>query len=113
MKSALRLGRGQIFLIAAFALVGCVSLCATHAEAQTGNNAVYNSSGNCSVSSSCASSPAFIDVSVFASSSRANLCAVLNYMLDPSHGIIPSFGAVIDARGHDAPKPRSRADSVA
>ena len=98
MKSA-RLVSDRIFLVVVFALVACVSLCVTHAEAQTGNNAVYNSSGNCSVSSPCASSPAFIDASVFASSSRATICAVLNYMLTPSNGIIPSYGAVIDARG--------------
>jgi hypothetical protein len=29
----------------------------------------------------------------------SDLCSVLNYMLTPSHGIVPSYGAVIDARG--------------
>jgi len=48
-------------------LVGLVFAYASRAGAQTGNNAVYNSSGNCSPSSPCASSPAFIDASVFVS----------------------------------------------
>ena len=99
MKNTARLVWSHTFLASVFALAAWVSLCTTHVEAQTGNNAVYNSSGNCSPSSPCASSPAFIDATVFASSSRPNLCAVLSYMLTPSNGIIPSYGAVIDARG--------------
>jgi hypothetical protein len=97
MKGTSRLVWGRMFLAAVFALVGCVSFC-KKAEAQTGNNAVYNSSGNCSPSSPCASSPAFIDASVFAQAG-SNICKVLNFMLTPANGIIASYGAVIDARG--------------
>ena len=74
-----------------------VSTCASRAQGQQGSNAVYNSSSTC-----CSPSPAFIDASVFAASPpplNRNLCGVLNFVLDPSKGIIPSTGAVIDARG--------------
>jgi hypothetical protein len=85
----------QIFLAVVFAFA--FSVCTTPpAGAQTGKNAVYDSTGACSP---CAKSLAFIDATVFASSLRPNLCAVLNYMLTPSNGIIQSYGAVIDARG--------------
>jgi hypothetical protein len=72
----------------------------TRSNAQSqGNNAVYNSQATCSSSSNCGSSGAFIDASVFFSSPPSkNFCAVLNWVLNPSNGIIPSAGAVIDAR---------------
>ena len=100
MKDATRFTFSAMFLAAVFTLGVWVSVSPTHMEAQTGNNAVYNSTGNCSVSSPCASSPAFIDATVFITKPPSNdLCSVLNYMLTPSHGIVPSYGAVIDARG--------------
>jgi hypothetical protein len=98
MNKKTRSRSSWMLVMVSIVLICWVFVCLNSAEAQTGNNAVYNSSGNCSVSSPCASSPAFIDASVFVSKA-ANLCGVLNYTLDPSHGIIPSFGAVIDARG--------------
>jgi len=56
---------------------------------------VYNSSGNC-----CLRSSAFIDASMFANSPPIkNFCRVLNFILNPSNGVITSVGAVIDARG--------------
>lgn len=69
------------------------SLCPSRAEAQKGDNAVYNSSSNC-----CTSSPAFIDASPFATQ-NGNICSVLNFVLSPGNGIVPATGAVIDARG--------------
>jgi hypothetical protein len=99
MKRTSRLVWSRLFLVVAFALVGWVSLCTPHAEAQTGNNAVYDSGGLCSP---CQSSPAFIDATVFITSPpplSRNFCGVLNYILNPLNGKIPSFGAVIDARG--------------
>jgi hypothetical protein len=82
MKNTAKLVWSQTFWAVLFTLFG-VSLCATHADAQTGNNAVFNSSGNCSP---CASSPAFIDATVFVTSppvGSRNFCGVLNYMLTP------------------------------
>src|ERR1700685_1958324 len=59
-----------------------------------GQDAVYNSSGQVT------NSPAFIDASQFANSPPTkNFCTVLNWVLNPSNGILPSTGAVIDARG--------------
>ena len=54
------------------------------ANAQTGQNAVYNSSGTCSPI--CATSAAFIDATVFVSSPpplNRDFCGVLNYVLVP------------------------------
>jgi hypothetical protein len=48
-----------------------------------GNNAVYNSSGNCSTSSPCAGSSAFIDASAFAFPS-GTFCSVIYSILQPS-----------------------------
>jgi len=58
--------------------------------AQQGQDAVYNSQGSCSP---CAASPAFFDASQFAGNvQNPNFCSVLNYILTPSHGVIPSGG---------------------
>jgi hypothetical protein len=43
-------------------------------------------------------SSSFIDASVFIAHG-SDFCAVLTYMLNPTHGVIPSGGAVVDARG--------------
>jgi hypothetical protein len=97
MSNTSKLVNSKVFLAAVSAAVAWISLCGTHLEAQTGPNAVFNSSGACS-SSSCTPSTAFIDASVFVSQATT-FCGILNYMLTPSNGIIPSSGAVIDARG--------------
>ena len=60
-----------------------------------GNNAVFNSSGNCSGSSQCAGSSAFIDASVFGAQ-NTDFCAVLFNILK---NVAPGTGSVIDARG--------------
>jgi len=71
----------------------------TNAQSQ-GNNAVYNSNASCSSTTYCGFSGAFIDASTFFNSPPAkNFCSVLNWVLNPSNGIIPPTGAVIDARG--------------
>jgi hypothetical protein len=81
-------------------LVG-VSMFPSRAEAQKGNNAVYMNASNC-----CAATPAFIDAGVFAGNfASPNLCSVLNFVLTPINGIIPSTGAVIDARGLPGSRP--------
>jgi hypothetical protein len=98
MKKLKRLISGRVSWGVVVVLAGCVLICSTHLEAQTGPNAVFNSSGACSSSSHCTPSTAFIDVSVFVSQATT-FCGILNYMLTPSNGIIPSSGAVIDARG--------------
>jgi hypothetical protein len=65
------------------------------AQGSQGQNAVFNSSANCS---QCSGSSAFFDASEFTSSGR-DFCAVLNYLL--VHVVRPTYpsGAVIDARG--------------
>jgi len=96
MRRTSRLACSQLFLMIVFALVG-FSLCTTRAAAQTGKNAVYDSTGACCP---CAKSPAFIDATVFISKpSSDDICSVLNWVLTPSNGIVFSHGAVIDARG--------------
>jgi hypothetical protein len=100
MKNATRLMLGGMFWAAVVALIGLGAAFSTPAQAQaTGKNAVYDSGGNCSP---CQKSSAFIDASVFVTSPpppNRNFCGVLNFMLTLLNGIIPSFGAVIDARG--------------
>ena len=92
-----------VFLGVAVGLISLSLFCPARAVGQTaGNNAVYTSSGNCSPSFPCASSPAFIDASVFVTSPppiSQTFCGVLNYVL--VHIVQPTypFGAVIDARG--------------
>jgi hypothetical protein len=63
-----------------------------------GQNGVYNSTCN-NGSPGVVGSSAFIDASAFAASQRPNICAVLNFVLNPLNGIITSAGGVIDARG--------------
>jgi len=96
MKNASRIVFGGMFVVA---VISWVSICTTGAAGQTaGNNAVYNSSGNCNSMSHCAGSSAFIDASVFATFG-GNFCGVLNGILSGSSYSYPSTGAVIDARG--------------
>ena len=58
---------GRTFCRIAPLIVCLFWTCAESAEGQTpvaGNNAVYNSTGNCSTSSQCAGSSAFVDAQV-------------------------------------------------
>jgi hypothetical protein len=97
MKSEMGLTTGWILGVFGTLLVG-VSVFSIHAEGQQGNNAVYYYVSSTNPGQCCKASPAFFDASMFISNAT-NFCGVLNYMLNPSHGIIPSIGAVIDARG--------------
>jgi hypothetical protein len=63
-----------------------------------GNNAVYNTTCN-NGGPGILGSSAFIDASTFTGSTTNNICAILNFVLDPTKHILPSTGAVIDARG--------------
>ena len=63
-----------------------------NAQNNQGQNMVYNSSGN-KVGSS-----AFVDASTFGGR-NTNICAVLNFILTPLNGVLPSTGGIIDARG--------------
>lgn len=97
MKSVTGRTTGWLLLAVFGILLVGISVFPKVAEGQQGNNAVFNTSSTCSP---CTSSPAFIDASVFATKfTTPNFCSVLNYVLTPINGIIPSSGAVIDARG--------------
>jgi len=95
MRCAARLGSAWMSLGIVGVLLCGLSAFATLANAQgtQGQDAVYNSSNG------VVGSSAFIDAGMFATSQRANICAVLNFVLNPLNGIITSAGAVIDARG--------------
>jgi hypothetical protein len=99
MKIATRRVHNSILVGIIVVVISWLSISPTRTTAQTpGNNAVYNASGTCSPR--CADSGAFIDAKVFTSSPPTNnFCSVLNWVLNPANGIIPSAGAVIDARG--------------
>src|SRR5579863_1178548 len=88
-----RVGNWTFASLALF-FAGWILIFTAAAGAQNqGQNAAYDSSGGVTPS------PGFIDASMFTGSTTNNICAVLNYVMTPSHGIIPSAGAVIDARG--------------
>ena len=79
-------------MLAAAALLSAADL----AAAQAGQDAVYSSLAQVT------NSPSFIDASMFATSpppASRNFCGVLNWVLNPLNGILPSTGGVIDARG--------------
>jgi hypothetical protein len=82
------------------AIVACLLSALPHlANAQgqgaQGENAVYPASGNC-----CVGSAGFIDASMFAGNPpQHNICAILNWVLNPVNRILPATGAIIDARG--------------
>jgi hypothetical protein len=98
MKNITKEVLGGLFCVVV--LIGLVLVFSTGAAAQAGDNAVYNSSGNCNSQSQCAASPAFFDASVFVGSvTSPTVCSVLNYVLNTSNHILTSTGAVIDARG--------------
>jgi hypothetical protein len=85
-------------------LTGCLVALPSQLSAQInscsgaqGQNGVYNPTcdkGNPGVVGSFA----FIDASQFGAS-NTNICKVLNFILNPLNGILPSTGGVIDARG--------------
>jgi len=77
-------------------LIGWGAVASTNAAGQSGDNAVYNSSGNCNAQSPCAASPAFIDAGVFGNATN-NICTVLRGVLVSNS--YPAYGAVTDARG--------------
>jgi hypothetical protein len=99
MKGTGKFGSGWVLFVTIAVPASLLLAFSTRADAQSqGNNAVYNSSGSCSPS--CGFSGAFIDASTFFNSPPTkNFCSVLNWVLNPLNGIIPSAGAVIDARG--------------
>jgi len=94
MKRMLSFASRWIFL--GFLVTAGIWFSASPADAQAGSNAVYNSSGNCSTSSPCTPSTAFIDAS--AVTQHADLCdTIYRSILSPP--TYPAAGAVIDARG--------------
>jgi len=86
-------GRILVGVLGVLLLGICVS--PNIAEGQKGNNAVFNTSSNCSP---CTASPAFIDASVFAKTG-VDFCKILNDILSGTSTTYPPGGAVIDARG--------------
>jgi len=95
MKNEIRPALAGAQVLIAVILTGLFSVFPSPAPAQTGPNAVYNSSGNCNSQSPCTASTAFIDASVFGSKST-NFCAVINAVLKNPNFTPP---LVIDARG--------------
>jgi hypothetical protein len=83
--------KSTIFVVAAV-LFGWFFGSPLPARAQQGQDAVYNSSNG------VVGSSAFIDASMFPATGR-DFCGVLNWVLNPAHGILPAAGGVIDARG--------------
>jgi hypothetical protein len=85
------------FSAATVSLICQLFLLPTVADAQSqGQNGVYNSV------TAVVGSSAFTDASMFATTPpppNRNLCGVLNYILDPTHQLLPASGGVIDARG--------------
>jgi len=98
MKRRTSVAFGCIQFVIAILVAGLLSVVIAPAAAQTGYNAVYNSSGNCTSTSGCTPSPAFIDASQFTASGR-DFCGVLNRILNPQNHILMSVRGVIDARG--------------
>lgn len=88
----------RMSFLVGIAIIGLISAFPTAAAGQAGQNAVYNSQGNCG--SSCVPSPAFFDASQFVSiPPNPDFCSVVGYVLNPAHNIFPSTGGVLDARG--------------
>jgi hypothetical protein len=96
MKSMLRFSSKWMFFGVLFGVVAWSSVCPTDALGQAGDNAVYNSSGNCSSTSPCTASPAFIDAT--AVTQHADICDTI-YLSILSPSSYPPNGEVIDARG--------------
>jgi hypothetical protein len=103
MKATTRFASIWMFLAHGAILVGCFLALSTQLNAQCsgtqGQNGVYNPTCN-GGSPGVVGSSAFIDASMFIGSASANnICAVLNWVLNPANRILPAAGAVIDARG--------------
>ena len=103
MKATTRFASIWMFLAHGAILVGCFLALSTQLNAQCsgtqGQNGVYNPTCNGGRPGVVGSS-AFIDASMFIGSASANnICAVLNWVLNPANRILPAAGAVIDARG--------------
>jgi hypothetical protein len=98
MKNARSFAVGWMSFAAVIVLIGWFSGSPVPAAAQSaGQNGAYDSSGNCSP---CQGSPSFVDASVFYNKpSSKDFCSVLNWVLNPSNGVLSSTSAVIDARG--------------
>jgi hypothetical protein len=81
-------------MLALFALAACPESAQT--QNVTGQDAVYNSSGN-----NTTPSPSFIDASVSQKVNHADLCATIYniFTAAPPNPAYPTAGAVIDARG--------------
>ncbi len=92
MQRAMRFASAVEFFVGLAVLSCGLAVFTSAANAQTAENAVYNSSG------ATTSSPAFIDASVFGSSAT-DICAVLYGILSSTSITYPAVGAVIDARG--------------
>jgi hypothetical protein len=100
MTNAARLSR-TLFTAAVVSACLCSFSISSAAQAAQGNNAVYDSNGNCT-SSSCGFSGAFIDASMFLNpvTQGKDFCDTINGILRSKFGnTYPSAGAVIDARG--------------
>jgi hypothetical protein len=89
MKITGKLVASWMFFATMVALMGWLATSPTRAQAQSGFNAVYQSSSTIPSSS-------FIDASAY---SGADLCAKINAVLTSTLPVYPSAGAVIDARG--------------
>jgi hypothetical protein len=61
-----------------------------------GQNAACSSSSGCATQ---AGSSAFFDASMFVSNQNPNICAVLNFVLNPASHVLPTGATFIDARG--------------
>jgi hypothetical protein len=93
MKNAIKFAGCWLFLGTVIVMVSCLSVFPTAVLAQSqGNNAVYYQSG--SSGTCCQGSGAFIDASMFTSTT---FCSTLYSILNGLS--YPSTGAVIDARG--------------
>jgi hypothetical protein len=97
MKNGTKFPHEQILITFVALLAGWLLTFPTSSRAQTqGNNAVYYQSG--SSGTCCKGSSAFIDASVFATST-STFCSTLYGILSSTSYSYPSVGAVIDARG--------------
>jgi hypothetical protein len=98
MRNARKLTSHWIFCAIVIVLAGSLSVFPVPVVAQgtQGQNGVYSSVG------SVVGSSAFVDASTFIGTGNhqfSNICAALNYILNPLNGILPTSGGVIDARG--------------
>jgi hypothetical protein len=91
MKSISRWPSKRMSLDVLVGIVVWFSISPTHAQGQAGYNAVYNSNGNCSSTSPCTASSAFVDVS--AVTQHADICDTI-YLSILSSSSYPQNGEV-------------------